>query len=168
MAESKYDVSKREGVHKKLADMTGEWTGSAKTWFEPEKLVDESPISGKISVILGGRFIMHEYKGSMQGDPFEGIMIIGQQQPTEKYQMAWVDSFHNGTSIMFSEGKEASKGNPDVLGSFTDFSNDKRTKWGWRTEIEQPDADNIVITMYIITPDGMEAKGVEINYTRKK
>jgi hypothetical protein len=167
MAESKFDISKKDGVHKKLADMAGEWEGISRVWFEyPGEPVDQSPVSGKISVILDGRFIMHEYKGSMEGNPLEGIAIIGYQIPTGKYQTAWVDSFHNGTSILFSESKESTEGKPSVLGSFTDWGSGQ--VWGWKTEIEQPDADDLIITMYVITPDGAEAKGVEITYKRKK
>lgn len=73
-----------------------------KTWFEPGKLADESPVKGTIRPVLDGRFAVYEYDGSLEGKPCVGMMIIGYSQFEQKFQAAWIDSFHNGTSIMFS------------------------------------------------------------------
>ncbi|MGB2913327.1 MAG: DUF1579 family protein, partial [Pyrinomonadaceae bacterium] len=89
--------SLENGPHANLAKFAGEWTGTTKTWFEPDVVADESPMSGTIKVILGGRFLMHEYSGSLQGKPFEGVAIFGFDIATNKFQMAWVDSFHMST-----------------------------------------------------------------------
>ncbi len=40
--------------------------------------------------------------------------------------------------------------------------------WGWRTEIQQPEADRVIITHDHITLDGQEAKAVETVYQRKR
>ena len=40
--------------------------------------------------------------------------------------------------------------------------------WGWRTEIEQTDADTLVIVMTNIMPQGEEVKPVETRYKRKR
>lgn len=37
----------------------------------------------------------------------------------------------------------------------------------WRTEIEHPDDDHLVITMFNILPQGEQAKAVETCYRRK-
>jgi len=61
----KFETSKATGMHFQLSKLVGEWEGTAKTWFEPDKIADESPMRGSMRLVLGGRFIMHEYKGSM-------------------------------------------------------------------------------------------------------
>lgn len=162
---SKFQDSLTAGHHKKFADMCGNWKGTSRTWFEPNVLTDESPVAGKIYQTLGGLFIIHEYTASLQGKEHSGLMIVGASFPEEKFQTAWIDSFHNGTNILFSEGK-MEEGIYSVLGSYAAGSPDVR--WGWRTTLEQPDADTLIMTMYNIQPGEQEAKAVEFTYSRVK
>ena len=159
----KFDESRSNGPHAELAKLVGEWSGPTKTWFEPDVVVDESPMTGKMTAILGGRYIMHEYTGAMQGKPFEGVAIYGFDLSTNKFQTAWVDSFHTANAIMFFEGDAGEKSN----GAGTYYTGPDTPRWGWRTEIEITDGDNIVLTAFNITPEGEETKATETRYTRK-
>ena len=128
----KFEESIEGGVHLRLATLAGEWEGTTKTWFEPDVLADESPMTGKMSAILGGRFILHEYAGELTGKPFEGVAIYGFDLATNKFQSAWVDSFHMSTAIMLSEGDAGDKFS--AFGTY--YTGPDTPRWGWRTEIE--------------------------------
>ena len=109
---------------------------------------------------------MHEYTGSMQGEPFEGISIYGYDLNEDEFQAANINSFHHGTSIMLQSGKYENN-KFSALGTYSyKVSPEEIQHWGWRTDLEIIDDNNILITIYNITQAGEEAKGVEIVYKR--
>jgi hypothetical protein len=66
---------------------------------------------------------------------------------------------------MFCIG-EAKESGFSVLGSYPDPTGGP--DWGWRTEVELLDADQLVITAYNVSPEGDEAKATESKLTRVK
>jgi hypothetical protein len=161
----KFEKSLADGPHFELSRLAGEWEGIARTWFEPGKLADESPVKGKIRSILGGRFVMHEYEGSLSNAPLQGIAIIGYHLALRKYQVAWVDSFHNGTAIMLSEGKRDTT-EMNVTGSYAYVTPGLEQHWGWRTTIELVNEDELVLRAYNVSPEGQEDLATEAVYKR--
>lgn len=165
MTKRTFEDSRQEGgLHHRLGQLAGEWEGMTKTWAEPGKPPDESPWRGTIRPVAGGRFMMHEYEGSYGGEPLSGVAIYAYHLDPDRFEMAWVDSFHTGTGIIFSKAKNEGRGY-GVLGSWEPPSG---PPWGWRTELQQPEPDRLIITHYIITPEGEEAMGVETVYRRKR
>lgn len=166
MGSKEFEASKADGPHHRLAGMAGDWEGTFKLWFEPGDPACESRQTGSIRSILDGRFLLHEYETQMNGDPVSGVAIYGYHLDGGTWESAWGESFGTGTQLMFSTGRAGPQTGLRVLGSYGDGQGGP--DWGWRTEIEQPDADTLVIVMTNITPQGEEAKAVETRYTRKR
>jgi len=157
----KLEQSLKDGMHQFLKSLEGKYKGITRVWFEPgENPSDESECSGTLRSVLNDMFLLHEYRGSLQGKPIEGIAIYGCSLGDNKLQTAWIDSFHNGTSIMFSENNKTD-GPYSVLGHYG-----AEPRWGWRTEITRVAENKIIITMYNIPPGGSEEKAVETVYEK--
>lgn len=162
----KFETSIEDGIHAQLNKMAGNWEGLARTWFQPDVIADESPVSGTIRPVLAGRFLLHEYEGSFAGKPLQGIVIYGYDLNTGGFQSAWIDSFHMGTGIMFSQQAKPG-GDFSVYGSYQVMLPEEQQEWGWRTDILLESENTLIITAYNITPDGTESKANEIIYKKK-
>ena len=151
--------------HHFLASLAGGWSGTSKLWLESDKLADESPVLGTVTLVLEKRFAIYLYQGSIEGEPQHGMFTFGYNTTIDRYEASWVDSFHNNTAIMFCTGNATENGF-FILGSFPDPNGGP--DWGWRTEVELVDEDHLRIAAYNIMPDSEEAKATEAILTRVK
>ena len=156
---------KNSSPHKFLAQLAGNWTGTSKLWLEPDKLADDAPMAGSIQIILDGRFALFLYQSSIEGEAQHGMLTFGYNIALEQFEASWVDSFHNSTGIMFCVGAEIENGF-QVLGSYPDPTGGP--DWGWRTEVQLIDTNNLIITAYNIMPEGQEAKATEMILSKVK
>ncbi|RYY97321.1 MAG: DUF1579 domain-containing protein [Chitinophagaceae bacterium] len=162
---SRLDTSKASGPHAQLNKMAGTWEGTSRVWFDPAKVEDESPVRGTMRALMNGKYIIHEYETAFGGKPVSGMALYAYNLDTQKFQSAWIDSFHSGTFILFSEGNKGDAA-MNVLGSYAYVTPETEQHWGWRTEFAFQGDDELVITAYNVSPEGDEQKATEFAYRR--
>jgi len=160
----KLSESLQNGPHAQLLKLVGKWKGTSKVWFEVGDPIDQAEIEGDFTSLMDGRFILHQYKTQFQGNDISGMMLLGCFMGTDSYQSAWIDSFHTGSSILFSQSKR-NNNDFDALGHYTAGEQHEQT-WGWRTGVKCLGENEIKVLAYNITPDGKEQLATEIHYFR--
>lgn len=152
-----------DSPHSLLLSLCGNWSGMCRTWFEPNKLADESPIHSTIRPLLSGRFIQLEEEGSLMGEAMHGLVTIGYYDGRQRFEASWINNLHMGTGQLFSSGAATADGF-SVLGTYPDPSGGP--DWSWRTVLKVIDNDHFILTAYNIPPSGLEAKATEADYRR--
>lgn len=160
----KLQESLENGPHRQLLQLIGKWKGTSKVWFDIGDPIDTAEVEGEFSALMDGRFILHQYTTTFQSTPITGMMWLGCFMGTDTYQSAWIDSFHTGSSILFSQSKR-NNNDFDATGSYTAGEKHEQT-WGWRTKVEWISADEVKMIAYNITPDGEEQLATEMHYHR--
>lgn len=147
--------------HAELAKSVGDWDADCETYM-PGSPVMKSKGSAKISTIMGGRFLREEFKGTMMGQPFDGIMLLGFDNNLKRYDCMWIDSM--GTGMMVTHSKTDSPA--ELTGEF--YCPMVKKEVTARLVNKNVSNDEHVFEMYSPGPDGKEALMMKITYHRKK
>ncbi len=87
--------------HKHLDYFVGKWKTTTKMWMAgPGSEPMESPGTSEMTWVLGGRFLMHEHKGTMMGQPYEGIGMTGYDNYRNMYFSSWCSNMQTNMLTM--------------------------------------------------------------------
>ncbi len=150
-------------VRADAALLVGEWSGHNKLWLGPDEPVRESSTSASVTAAAGGRFLVITYTWTDRGRPHDGVLMVRVDDEPSPQDMVWVDSFHTMGQFMRFEGK--SSGDGSIQGT-TKWSPGSGPDWGWRIALSSGGPDDLLVSMFIETPDGEEAPAVESRFTR--
>lgn len=142
-------LAKRAGEYSrviKFVGQPGEWAGTS-----------------KISVALGGRFIVEENHDTVMGRQVEGMRIFGYNNATKQYEM--ISMYTMSTAITKLTGT-SDDGGKTV--EYSGASDEPRGKVPLHAQIRQVDDDHFVVTLSTAGADGKETPFQETSYTRKK
>lgn len=149
--------------HAGLVKMAGTWDVTIKSFEGPEPQVSTGKAVRKM--VLGGRFLQENYKGTYMGQPFEGMGLTGYDNVLKKYTFVWADSMETG--MMVGDGHMDPGGR--VLTSvmtYTDPVTAKQVPVRQIMRREGPDTE--VFEMFGPGPDGKEKLMMEMTYKRSK
>lgn len=150
--------------HQRLAEMAGTWEVTVKS-FEGGGEPQVSQGKALRKMILGGRFLQEEYKGSFMGQPFDGIGLTGYDNVLKQFSLLWIDSM--GTGMATGKGQMDPAGK--TLSSTVEFTDPVTGKVvSMRQAMHRLDPDTESFEMYGTGPDGKEAKMMEMIYKRVK
>jgi hypothetical protein len=148
----------------RLRGSTGTWAGQYHLWLSPPDPPIECSSTAEVTAVGEGRFLALRYDWSYDGKRQEGFILLGDDPATARCAATWADSFHNSHRQMPCDGPLAGDGEINVRGS---YPAPPGPDWGWRTLLEHPSPDALVIRMFNITPDGLEELAVEATYRRR-
>lgn len=151
--------------HAYLGKFAGEWNITTKAWMMPGQAPETSQNYSRAELILGGRFLKMDYKGTMFGQPFEGLQIIGFDNMKKKYISFWIDNSSTAFSLLEGTRDEVSKTTTET-GLWPDRMTGGTMKVKGITKMISP--DEFSYEMYMIGPDGKEFKSLENRAVRKK
>lgn len=89
-------------AHKQLAQCSGEWNMTVKSWMAPDAPPQTSTGTSSAKMILDGRYLQETATGNMGGMPFSGQGLTGYDNASKKFESTWVDNM--STAIFRSEG----------------------------------------------------------------
>lgn len=82
--------------HKKLEPLVGNFRCNVRIRMTPDAPWTESTGSADSRWIYGGRFVESNYRGTLEGKPFEGRSQTGYDNAEDVYVQSWSDNFATG------------------------------------------------------------------------
>jgi hypothetical protein len=141
--------------------LAGDWTGTNSLWLTPGEPARVCETTASISLAAQGKFFIMHYTWSVEGEPADGCLLLGQEEPGEAVTAVWIDSWHNGDKLMLCRGSASPDGSISVKGT---YSAPPAPDWGWRIVLQPGAGDSFEMLMYNITPEGQEQLAVRAAY----
>ena len=150
--------------HEKLKALAGTYDAKVTMWMDPKMPPMEMAGKSENKLILGGRFLQMDFSGTMMGQPFNGIGMLGYDNIKKKYTSSWMDSM--STSVYGGEGIADKEGVITINTSMMDPVSGKAIKG---RDVWKPGASGYTFEMWgpPMGGKGKEVKHMEITYTKK-
>ncbi|HEX8561837.1 MAG TPA: DUF1579 domain-containing protein [Flavobacterium sp.] len=152
--------------HKMLSNDVGTWDEESTMYMKPN---DPNPMKTKMTavnkMVFGGRYQESRHTGTVMGQPFEGVSVMGYDNAAKKLVSTWYDNM--GTGIMYMTGDfNPNSKTVELRGEVTDPMTGK--KKAVRETYTFTDENTRHMIMYDVTPEGTEYKSMEIVMKRRK
>ena len=150
--------------HELLKSLAGNWKTQAKFWMDPKGPAEESDGAAEAKMIMDGRFLEQNFRGTAMGKPFNGRAISGYDNMRKEYTTIWFDNMATGIMVGTAKYDPTTKTLTEE-GSMSCPMTNETHRW-YRAVTTWTDADNYTYEAYMKDKDGKEYKGMMIIYTR--
>lgn len=151
--------------HEFLKNFAGKWDVTTKSWAQPGAEPAVAANHAASEMILEGRYLKTNFKGTMMGQPFQGLQIIGYDNLKKKIITFWIDS--TGTSFYLLEGTLDLKNK-----TITEYATWPDPMTGQNMKVKAVTTfisqDEYLYQMFMVGPDGSEFKSMENRSKRRK
>lgn len=148
--------------HQALTSRAGSWRVEGMMWMEPGADAMPMKATARTEVLIGGRYIVEEFKSDFMGMPFEGRLLQGFDNVSGEYWSVWTDNM--STNSYISRGTETSPGHVEFHGTATDILTPK----GRPARITTTDNGDgsYTMKMFDTRENAGEFQTMELHYTR--
>lgn len=146
-------------IVERFSAFLGDWSGVNRLRLLPTDDYRESPATATVAV-TAGQFITVAYTWAEEGEPQDGLLLIGGANESDDASAVWVDSWHASAAWMTFTGAVHDDGVVRLLGS---YAAPPGQDWGWHIHVDPAHAR---ITMHNIVPGEEPYQVVELALDR--
>lgn len=152
--------------HELLKKYAGDWDVEI-TSYPPMGQPRKSVGAMKGELLFEGRYVKMTFDGRMGDMPFKGLEVIGYDLFKKAYTTFWIDGW--STAFMTTAGSLDKAGLVlTETGSYPDAMTDGKTLQKVKNVTTFLADGKLKFEMFMVGPDGKDAKGLELLYTRKR
>ncbi len=152
--------------HELLKRCVGDWDVMI-TSYPPMGQPQKSMGTMKGTLLFDGRYVKMNFDGMMGDMKFQGLQVVGYDLFKKMYTTFWIDSW--STAFTTTSGTLDKAGmRLTETGSVPDPMTDGKTIQKVKNVTTFMGDGTFKFEMFMVGPDGQEAKGLELMYTRKR
>lgn len=151
-------------MHQLLARFAGSWTFEGQVWLKADLPPTAWSGTCEKAMILGGRYLEEQSRGSFLGAPTEGRALFGWDQLGKIFQGLWIDN--GGTAMLSGDGRL------EADGTTITFAAERKTPLTERRDrlrlvYRLEDDDHVVFESIVEASKGQpERRQAIVRYTR--
>jgi hypothetical protein len=152
-------------IHFEMVKRVGEYTTRSEFFAKPgDKPMGEAATgTATVKSLLEGRFLQYEEKGTMLGQPFTSLKLVGYNNNTQQFESTWI--YTGSTGMMTMTGKMS----PDYKTiNYNATADGPNGKMNMAVTIRLTDADHFTTELAAKLPDGAPGPVLVTTYSRKK
>jgi Protein of unknown function (DUF1579) len=152
--------------HELFKKYVGDWDVTIKSWPMPGAEPMTSQGTMKNVLIFDGRYIKCQFEGAMMGMSFLGLQIVGYDLYKNKYFTFWIDNM--STAFVLTSGTLDDSGKIlTETGEWPDAMSEGKKMQRVKNVTTFIEDGKYRFEMFMVMPDGKEAKSMELTLTRK-
>ena len=149
--------------HERMEWRLGTWAGEVTYWPFPGAPPVTTAATSKAAWVLDGRWIRQEFRSEVNGQPFEGLGLLGYDRIAGQYVSMWFDSTSTGVLTLTGDC-EGECLELVLAGTRVDPQTGK--EYGVRQVVRRLDAERFMVEFYDQLDDGSMFKSLEIRWRR--